>query len=204
MTMALLPSLALFCFVSSITPGPNNLMLMSSGLTFGFARTIPHMLGVALGFTFMVALVGLGIDALFLAVPQLYVALKIISVIYLLWLAVKIATAGPIADSGAVSGQPLSFLSAAAFQWVNPKAWIMAVTATAVYAPKESFVFNVLMVALVFGIINLPCISLWVTFGTILRRWLHRPILVHAVNIGMALALVASLKPIVLELWAGL
>ena len=196
MTAEIFTALALFAFVSSITPGPNNMMLMSSGLTFGWVLTLPHMLGVAIGFTVMIFAVGVGLGALFEAMPQLYLGLKIISVAYLLYLAWKIANSAPIGDSGRAGSRPMTFLQAAAFQWVNPKAWVMAVTAIAAYAPKQAFFANVLAVALVFGIINLPCISAWVMFGNILRAYLRDAKTVRIINIGMALALVASLYPL--------
>ena len=199
MTPQLFASASLFCFVSSITPGPNNMMLMSSGLTFGWRRTLPHMLGVALGFVVMVFGVGLGLGALFQAVPQLYTALKIVSIAYLLWLAWKIANSGPVKEGAGTSGTPMTFLQAAAFQWVNPKAWVMAVTAISAYAPREAFFANIVLVSLLFGAINLPCISVWVMFGNLLRRFLRDPATVRWINIGMALALVASLWPLVAE-----
>ena len=200
MSLELLSALSLFCFVSSITPGPNNMMLMSSGLTFGWQRTLPHMLGVALGFTAMVFGIGMGMDALFRALPQAQKMLQIISVVYLLWLAWKIARSGPVGDAGGVAGKPLTFWQAAAFQWVNPKAWVMAVTAIAAYAPKQAFFINVIIVSVVFGLVNIPCISSWVLFGNLLRKYLRDPGTVRWINLGMALALVASLYPLVEEL----
>ncbi len=202
MNSANLFSLALFCFVASITPGPNNLMLMSSGLTYGMRRTLPHMIGVALGFMFMVLLVGLGINALFAIFPWLDTFLKIASIIYLLWLAYKIATAGVVHSSGGGSGTPLTFLQAASFQWVNPKAWMMAVTAVAVYVPASQFAFDLAVVTLIFGVINLPCIAVWASFGTLLRRLVDNPKVMHTINIAMAIALVASLAPEVRQLAA--
>ena len=199
MTADLLASLALFALVTSVTPGPNNMMLMSSGLTYGFQRTIPHMLGVAIGFTLMVFAVGLGLGALFEAFPKLYAALKIISIVYLLWLAWKIANSGPLRESGAAAGQPMTFVQAAAFQWINPKAWVMAVTAIAAYVPKENFLFNMVIVSLVFGIVNLPSVGVWTLFGNLLRRYLGDARMVHKINIAMALALVASIIPLLAE-----
>lgn len=125
-TLLLLGPLALFALVSSITPGPNNIMLASSGLTFGFRRTIPHMLGVNLGFTLMLVLVGLGLGTMFQQLPWLYTVLKYAGAMYLLYLAWKIAMSGPL-ESGAQRGRPFTFMQAALFQWVNPKAWVMAV-----------------------------------------------------------------------------
>ena len=201
MTSAALVSLALFCFVASITPGPNNLMLMSSGLTYGLRRTLPHMLGVALGFMLMVALVGLGISALFAIFPWLDTFLKIASIIYLLWLAYKIATSGVMRASGR-GGAPMTFLQAASFQWINPKAWMMAVTAVAVYVPPAQFALGLGLVTLIFGVINLPCIAVWASFGTLLRQLVDNPKLMHAINIGMAIALVVSLAPEAAQLLA--
>ena len=136
MTYELLAALSVFAFVSSITPGPNNLMLMASGANFGFTRSIPHMLGIGIGFTVMVVLVGLGLIQIFDTVPYSYTALKIFSVLYMSWLAWKIANAAA-PEGGQAGGTPLTFLQAAAFQWVNPKAWAMALTAITAYAPER-------------------------------------------------------------------
>lgn len=190
----LLAALAVFAFVSSITPGPNNLMLLASGVNFGFRRTIPHMLGIGIGFTVMVALVGVGLAGVFTAWPPARVALQVISVLYLLWLAWKIAHAAP-PQSGEVGGRPLSFLQAAAFQWVNPKAWSMALGAVALYAPGQEL-SAVLWVAGVFGLINLPCVSSWTLMGMTLRRALADPRRLRLFNWTMAALLVASLWPV--------
>ena len=196
--LALLPALALFTFVSSITPGPNNLMLMTSGLNFGFGRTLPHLLGVALGFTLMVALVGLGLAEIFARVPVLLVALKWLGAAYLVYLAIKIARSGPL-KTGVAGARPITFLQAAAFQWVNPKAWIMAVTACATYTLPERYTISVLLIAAVFGIVTLPCVSIWVGFGSGLRRTLSDPVKLKLFNYTMAALLVASLYPIFTE-----
>lgn len=196
--LALLPALTLFTFVSSITPGPNNIMLMASGLNFGFSRTVPHILGVALGFTLMVALVGLGLAAVFVRVPMTLVVLKLVGAVYLIYLAVKIARSGPL-KTGASRGVPLTFGQAAAFQWVNPKAWIMAVTACATYSDPDRVTASVVLVAAVFGIVNLPCISIWASFGSGLRRALSDPARLRIFNYTMAALLIASLYPLVTE-----
>ncbi len=195
----LLAGLALFSFVSSITPGPNNLMLMASGANFGLRRTGPHMLGVALGFTAMVVLVGLGLVGLFDAYPLSYQVLKVASLLYLLFLAWKIATAARPAANGDTSapGTPMTFLQAVLFQWVNPKAWTMALTALSVYAPSQSLA-AVVLVALVFGAINLPCIAVWTLAGLQLQRLLTSQRRLVAFNLGMALLLVLSLYPVLL------
>lgn len=197
MTGELLFGLALFSFVSSITPGPNNLMLMASGVNFGFRRTIPHMLGVAIGFTLMVSLVGVGLMQVFDAFPVSYAILRVLSITYLFYLAWKIATAAPNTAGEHSGGRPFSFTQAALFQWVNPKAWTMALTAISVYSPSRS-VSAVALVAAVFGLINLPCIAFWTTLGLQLQRYLRSPAHLRMFNVGMAVLLVASLVPVFL------
>ena len=194
MTWELFAALAVFAFVTSITPGPNNLMLMASGANYGFQRTIPHMLGIGVGFTLMIVLVGLGLAEVFEAAPVSHVVLKVVSVVYMLWLAWRIATAaGPV--EGSRTGRPFSFLQAAAFQWVNPKAWAMALAAVTVYAPSET-VTSILIVAFVFGAINLPSVSCWALLGQKIRGLLERPARLRAFNATMAVLLVASLWPV--------
>lgn len=191
----LLLPLILFAFVTSITPGPNNLMLMASGANFGVKRTVPHMLGVAIGFVAMVIGVGLGIAALFELHPASRVVLMVCSVVYLLFLAWKIVTAQPRID-GAAGGRPLTFLQAAAFQWVNPKAWAMALSAVTVYAADPS-VAGIVIVAGVFGLVNLPSVGVWVILGREMRRILTSPARLRLFNWTMAALLVASLLAMV-------
>ena len=192
-------ALLLFAFTTSITPGPNNMMLFASGVNFGFRRTIPHMLGIGTGFLSLLLGVGLGLGALLHAVPPVYTILKFAGGAYLVWIAWKIASSRTLSEreSGA---RPMSFLAAAAFQWVNPKAWVMAVGVVATYTPQNGFFANLVIATLVCGIVNLPSIGIWVTFGTALRRVLHRPWAIRAFNVSMALLLVASLYPVALEL----
>jgi threonine/homoserine/homoserine lactone efflux protein len=194
MMLQTLPALMAFAFVTSVTPGPNNMMLMASGANFGFARTVPHMLGIAIGFTVMVFLVGLGLAGLFQAEPRAVVALAVASVVYMLWLAWKIAHAAP-PEPGRAVGRPLTFLQAALFQWVNPKAWAMALTAVSVHAPDRS-VWAVAVVALVFGAINFPSVSVWTLVGQEMRRFLTNPGRLRAFNWTMAALLVLSLAPV--------
>lgn len=198
MSYELLAGLIAFAFVSSITPGPNNLMLMASGVNFGFRRTIPHMLGVGLGFTFMVVVVGVGLMQVFVSHPVSHDILRVLSVSYLLYLAWKIANAAPPEDTQQ-AGTPFSFIQAALFQWVNPKAWAMALTAISVYSPSQTL-DKVALVALVFGAINLPSISAWTMLGRQMRHLLTNPVRLRRFNVGMALLLVASLYPV---LFAG-
>ncbi|NMH60712.1 LysE family translocator [Alteromonas ponticola] len=194
MTTDILAGLSLFALVSSITPGPNNIMLMTSGVNYGIKRTLPHMLGVGIGFTLMIAAVGLGVMVVFDRFPVIYSVLRIVSLVYLLYLAYKIATASQANWQAKNTGRPMTFIQAALFQWVNPKAWTMALTAITVYAPGRE-VSSILIVALVFGVINLPCISSWVMAGTKLRYFLSKPKTLRVFNVSMAILLVISVLP---------
>eukprot|EP01093_Parvamoeba_rugata_P004263 TRINITY_DN1597_c0_g3_i1.p1 TRINITY_DN1597_c0_g3~~TRINITY_DN1597_c0_g3_i1.p1 ORF type:complete len:197 (-),score=25.85 TRINITY_DN1597_c0_g3_i1:263-853(-) len=191
MNIELLSALALFALVSSITPGPNNFMLMSSGANFGFKRTVPHMLGVALGFVLMLVLVGLGVMQLFDLFPISYQILKVLCVSYLFYLAYKIATSHAPDSSSKAEAKPFTFVQAALFQWVNPKAWTMALSAMSVYAPSKTF-NAILIVGLVFGLINLPCVSSWTLLGQKLQNYLNDPRRLRLFNITMALLLITS------------
>ncbi|MEH6583577.1 MAG: LysE family translocator [Halioglobus sp.] len=199
MSYEALIGLTLFSLVSSLTPGPNNLMLMASGANFGFRRTLPHMLGVSLGFTFMVLLVGVGLVQVFNTVPVSYLILKVFSVIYLLYLAWKIGTAESVSQQSDGGGTPFTFIQAALFQWVNPKAWTMALTAVSVYSPTHSVV-AVAFVAAIFGAINFPCISLWTNLGQQMQRILTSSRRLRYFNVTMALLLVSSLYPVLFNL----
>ncbi len=194
----LLLALIGFAFVSSITPGPNNMMLLASGVNFGMRSTMPHMMGVCLGFTLMLVIVGLGLGAAMLAVPLLHTALKIGSGGYLLWLAWSLARSGSLGGSQA-GARPMRFIEAALFQWINPKAWVMAVTAMAVYTLPEAMVTSVLLVSGLFGAINLPCIAVWVGFGVGLRGFLEDPFRLRVFNIIMAVLLLLSTMPLLLD-----
>jgi threonine/homoserine/homoserine lactone efflux protein len=197
MTQEIFFGLLAFAFVTSVTPGPNNMMLMTSGANFGFARTIPHMLGISLGHALMVLLVGLGLAQVFALFPVLDIVLKVVSVAYMLWLAWKFAHAAAPGE-GAAKARPMNFLEAAAFQWVNPKAWAMALGATAAYAPDKT-VTAYALVALVFCATNLPSVSVWAYAGQQVRRWLTNPARLHAFNWTMAVLLVLSLIPVLLH-----
>lgn len=195
MTYDLLIALLGFAFVTSVTPGPNNMMLLASGVNFGFRRTVPHMLGISVGHSLMVFLVGLGLAGIFKAWPPALVVLKLASVGYMLWLAWKIAHAGA-PGAGQAAGRPMTFLQAAAFQWVNPKAWAMALGAVSAYVPSPS-VWAYAVVALVFASVNLPSVSVWAGAGQAVRRWLEGPGRLQAFNWTMAVLLVLSLWPVV-------
>ncbi|WP_331371560.1 LysE family translocator [Sinorhizobium chiapasense] len=194
MQLDTLLALFLFAFTTSITPGPNNMMLFASGVNFGFARTIPHMLGIGVGFFVLLLAVGLGLGALLHSVPVLYTTLKFAGGVYLVWIAWKIGTSRSLGE-GKASAQPMTFLQAAAFQWVNPKAWVMAVSAMATYTSSESYLVSVLFVGLVFALVNVPSVSTWAGFGSALRQWLSEPSRLKWFNITMAVLLVVSLWP---------
>jgi len=194
MTVELLSAFAAFGFVSSITPGPNNLMLMSSGANYGMKKTLPHLFGVGIGFTLMIVIVGLGIMELFNAFPITLDILKYASIVYLLFLAKKIAFSENTVNHQQVTSKPMTFFQAAMFQWVNPKAWIMAVSAISIYAPSTEFI-AVLLISLLYGAINLPCISFWVVLGQKMQKFLTSPERLKLFNYTMAVLLVGSVVP---------
>ena len=187
--------LLVFAFVTSITPGPNNLMLLASGVNFGFWRTVPHMFGIAGGFATLLFGVGLGLGAALKAYPALDLAMKIAGGAYLLYLAWKIAMSRSLSAKGGARAAPMTFLQAAAFQWVNPKAWVMAVTAMAVYTNPEAPFLSMLLVTAAFAAVNLPSVSVWAGFGMTLRGFLADPVRLKWFNIAMGLLLAATLWP---------
>ena len=187
-------ALVVFAFTTSITPGPNNMMLFASGVNFGFVRTIPHMCGIGAGFLVLLLAVGFGLGALLETVPWLYTLLKFTGGAYLLWIAWKIGTSRSLGE-GTAGARPMTFLQAAAFQWVNPKAWVMAVSAMATYTDAGNYTASVLLVGVAFALVNFPSVSTWAGFGSALRQWLSDPVRLKWFNISMALLLVASLWP---------
>jgi threonine/homoserine/homoserine lactone efflux protein len=198
MRLDILYALVLFCFVSGVTPGPNNLMLMSSGVTFGFRRTLPHLTGVVFGFSLMVALIGLGLDAIFTRFPAVLPIMRYAGAAYMLWLAWRISRSGPVRE-GEARGRPLGFLGAAAFQWINPKAWVIAISALTAYAVSADYTISVAAVALTYLAIGLPSSGAWVLFGSAMRKVLSDPRRVRPFNWTMAALLVASIAPVLWE-----
>jgi threonine/homoserine/homoserine lactone efflux protein len=193
-------ALVAFCAVTLVTPGPNNVMLMTSGLNYGFQRSQPHLWGVTLGFAIMVLAVGLGLGAIFAAYPVVYTILKYAGALYLLYLAWMIAMAGPVENEEAASGRPLTFAQAAAFQWVNPKGWVMAVGAVSAYAGIAAFPYNMMVIAALFCVLGVLSSALWTALGQSLRRLLTDARAVRVFNAVMALALVASLWPVLKDI----
>ncbi|WHP67979.1 LysE family translocator [Phaeobacter inhibens] len=197
MTYELFLALAAFVFGTVFTPGPNNLMLMASGANFGFRRSLPHLTGVAVGFPLMILPVGLGVMQLFDAFPALTWMMTALSVAYMLWLAWKVANAAPPRE-GEAQGTPLSFLQACAFQWVNPKAWAMALGAITLYAASRD-VTAILWVSGTYLLVGCFSASTWTLLGQQLRRLLTRPSQLRAFNWTMAALLLASLAAILLQ-----
>ncbi|MHA4870103.1 LysE family translocator [Duganella sp. PWIR1] len=195
MSLELLLPLCTFAAISSITPGPNNTMILASGLNYGFVRSLPHLFGITCGFTFMIFATGLGLHTVFEQVPMLQTILKYGGAIYLLWLAWKLAHAAPMSGEQASLSKPMGFWSAAAFQWINPKAWVMSLSALTTYLPEGFKVADVALLAGVFGLIGVFCVGSWALFGVAMRRLLQDPRSVRIFNVVMALALVATLYP---------
>lgn len=188
-------ALLTFAFVSSITPGPNNFMLLASGVNFGFTRSIPHMLGIGVGFFILLLAVGFGLGALLVAFPALHIALKVMGGAYLLYLAWKIAMSRSMGSAKDSRAEPLTFMQAALFQWVNPKAWVIGISAMAVYTSPTQPFWSVVIIAVAFALVNLPSISSWAAFGVALRGFLSDPVRLKWFNIAMGLALAATLWP---------
>lgn len=189
-----LGALALFAFVSTFTPGPNNIMLMASGANVGFKRTIPHMLGITFGFGAMLMLVGFGLMSLFHAYPMAHSVLKALSLSYLLYLTYKIATSDKAAAKR--DFRPMSFTGAVAFQWVNPKGWSMALTAIALYSSGGAWL-ELTVIAGIFCLANLPSVTFWTAAGMQLQRWLTTDKRVKGFNYGMAALLLLSIIPMI-------
>jgi threonine/homoserine/homoserine lactone efflux protein len=196
-SLELLGAFVVFAVATLFTPGPNNVMLMASGLNFGFARTLPHLLGVTLGFGFMVLVVGFGLGAIFVSYPAIYTTVKFAGAAYLIYLAWRIATAGTAKGEG--GGRPFTFVQAAAFQWVNAKGWVMAIGAVTAYAAVAPYPQNIVLLAGVFMLFGAASSTTWLLFGTALKRVVSDRRSVTIFNRAMAALLVLSLVPVFLE-----
>lgn len=199
MTTEQLLAFCAFAVITLVTPGPNNMMILASGLNYGFARTLPHLAGIAFGFSLMVFLTGTGLHSIFVRFPVIHTVLKYAGAAYLLWLAWHLARSGPIDGERRERERPMGFLGAAAFQWVNPKAWVMAVGAISTYLPNASHLPDVMVLTLIYGVLCAPCIGLWAGFGVAMRRVLTDARSVRIFNGFAAALLVASLYPILVE-----
>ncbi|MDN7698636.1 LysE family translocator [Burkholderia semiarida] len=199
LTLSALPAGMLFALVTSITPGPNNTMLLASGVNFGFRRTMPHLFGISIGVAILMLCVGFGLGEAFRRVPVLYTVLEAASVAYLLYLAWRIGTSGEVKAHGA-KPRPMTFIEAAAFQWVNPKAWMMVLTAATTVRLSADYGMSAAWMSVVFILIGFPCICLWAAFGQGLRRFLSNPRALRVFNVTMAVLLILSLYPLVAHL----
>jgi len=198
-TITMLFSIATFTLSTVLSPGPNNIMLLSSGLTFGYKRTISHMLGIIFGFPFMVVLVGLGLGAIFELYPIVFIVLKYIGMIYLFWMAYKIATNTSSFDLNNNSN-PFTFLQSAIFQWLNPKAWVMAVTSISVFVTSnENTTMQVFIIAFIYMLSGIISTNSWTLGGVVLKKILKDEKLIKIFNITMAILLVASVLPFIFE-----
>ena len=200
MSHQLLLAFIVFAVVMFFTPGPNNIMLLSSGLTYGFRPTVPHILGITFGFAFMVGAVGVGLGAVFLAYPILQTILKWGGVAYLVYLAAAIALAEPVKpEEGGRRKGPMTFMGAAMFQWINAKGWVMVISTITAYAAIAAFPWNIAIQVGISLILGAVSCSAWAVFGSALRPLLSSRTAVRTFNIIMALLLLASLIPVFME-----
>jgi threonine/homoserine/homoserine lactone efflux protein len=199
MSHSLLIAFVLFATVMFFTPGPNNIMLLSSGLTYGFRPTIPHIAGITFGFAFMVGAVGLGLGTIFITFPVLQAILKYAGVIYLIYLAAAIALSGPVTPDQDNRRGPMTFWGAAMFQWINAKGWVMVIGTITAYAAIAAYPWNIAIqvgLSLMLGAVS--C-TVWALFGSALRPVLTSPRAVRTFNIVMAVLLLASLYPVFMD-----
>jgi threonine/homoserine/homoserine lactone efflux protein len=185
----------LFCVVMTGSPGPNNAMALASGVRVGVRRSVPLVLGIASGVALMLAAIGLGLAVVFESVPVLHQALRIAGAAYLVWLAWRIATSGPV-RTGPEAPAPLGFWGGILFQWVNPKAWAITTSAVAAYVPAEGYATGLAIAAVALGLVAVPCVGVWAAFGNALRRFLADPRKARWFNGAMALLLLASAIPV--------
>jgi threonine/homoserine/homoserine lactone efflux protein len=169
-TFSLLSALSVFYFTMFVTPGPNNAMLTASGMKFGYLKTLPHLIGIPLGHTIQISLTCLGLGSIFLKYPQIQFYMKIMCALYMLYLSWKMIGSFSINDKS--SGRPLKFYEASLFQFINPKAWSIAIAVASGFFPtKENLLTGVIFVSFTAAIICFPTISLWALFGNSLRKF---------------------------------
>jgi threonine/homoserine/homoserine lactone efflux protein len=199
MSNSLLIAFVMFAVVMFFTPGPNNIMLLSSGLTYGFRRTVPHIAGITVGFAFMIGAVGIGLGTVFIAYPVLQTILKYAGAAYLIYLAAVIALSEPVEPDQENARGPMTFWGAAMFQWVNAKGWVMVIGTITAYAAIASFPWNIAIQVTLSLILGAVSCTAWALFGTALRPILTAPLAVRAFNVVMALLLLASLYPVFVD-----
>ncbi len=188
-----------FIIVMTGTPGPNNFMLMTSGANFGFRRSVPHILGITVGCQVLLVAMALGLGSLFVLWPPAEIVLRILCVVILVYLAWLLVRPGGGNSSARKRARPLKFIEAALFQWVNPKAWMMTIAAVATYTQPGNMVTGVAIIALLFALLGIPLIATWNLFGVSLQRWLDNPVRARNFNWLMAILLLASLYPIIID-----
>jgi threonine/homoserine/homoserine lactone efflux protein len=199
MSQQLLLAFVVFAAVMYFTPGPNNVMLLSSGLTYGFRRTLPHITGIVIGMAFMIAAVGVGLGTVFIAYPLLQTILKYAGAAYLIYLAAAIAMSGAAKSDSAIGRGPMTFWGAAVFQWINIKGWVMVIGSITAYAAIAAFPWNIVIQTVIVLVVGVPATVAWALFGSALRPVLSSPTAIRAFNIVMAILLLASLIPVLLE-----
>tara|TARA_A100001015_G_scaffold293645_1_gene370474 strand:+ start:2804 stop:3406 length:603 start_codon:yes stop_codon:yes gene_type:complete len=199
MDSGLVSGLLIFAFVSSITPGPNNLMLMTSGVNFGFRATFPHLLGVVVGHALMTVALGMGVSPIIHSTPQIRLVLKILGITYVIFLAWKIfSTSLSDEATDTIKGSPLSFYQAMAFQWINPKAWTLTLTAFTLYSVVNSLE-SIMLVTFAFATVNFPCVTAWTLMGVKLGGLLQSSRYLTIFNIAMASLLIMSVLPAIIR-----
>ena len=199
MSHSLLIAFVVFAAVMYFTPGPNNIMVLSSGLTFGFRPTIPHIAGITFGCAFMVAAVGVGFGAIFIAYPLLQTVLKYAGAAYLVYLAATIALSEPIKSGEETGRRPMTFWGAALFQWVNVKGWVMVIGTITAYAGIASFPWNIAIQVVLCLLLGVVSTSIWTLSGSSLRSLMTSPRAVRVFNLAMAALLLASLFPVFMD-----
>jgi threonine/homoserine/homoserine lactone efflux protein len=193
-------SIISFAFATAMTPGPNNFMLLSSGLTFGYKKTLAHIVGVVVGFPIMILVVGLGMGTVFEMYPLLYDALKVVGISYLVWMAWKIATSSSSMGTSGEIKKPFTFLQAMLFQWVNPKAWVMVITVMGSFiTSKENVFLQVLFIAFTYLSIGALSTNFWAFGGVYLQKFISNENKVRMFNRVMAVLIVLSVVPFVFK-----
>jgi threonine/homoserine/homoserine lactone efflux protein len=199
MSHSLLIAFVMFATVMYLTPGPNNIMLLSTAVTYGFRRSLPHIAGITIGFAFMIGAVGVGLGTIFIAYPVLQTILKYAGAAYLIYLAVAIAMSGPVKPGQDNQRGPMTFWGAAMFQWINAKGWVMVIGTITTYAAIASFPWNIAIQVAIGLLLGAVSCTIWALFGTVLRPLLTSERTVRAFNIVMAILLLASLYPVFMD-----
>jgi len=202
MNQQILLGFILYSFVAAITPGPNNIMLLASGLNFGFKRSISHMCGITIGFALMLVIVGAGIHQVFDAYPIIHIIMQYLSTVYIIYLAIKIAFSPTINVSNTSSNiRPMTFFNALMFQWINPKAWMMGVVALTSYSLHNYYPLNIFLITSIATIVGIPSLCFWAYCGSYLKRYLEKPHYLKIFNLLMGLLLIISIIPTLIELF---